>query len=90
MISSGQIRAGRAFLRWSAQDLADKSGVGVATIRRLELGDGLPSSNVRTLDSLRKALEEAGVEFLGSPDNHPGVGLTRPEGQGTTKGEFSV
>lgn len=80
MISSGQIRAGRAFLRWTANDLAEKSGVGVATIRRLELGDGLPSSNARTLDALRKALEDAGVEFLGSVDNRPGVCLNRPEG----------
>lgn len=78
MISSGQIRAARAFLRWSAAELADVSGVGVATIRRLELVDGVPSSNARTLDALQKALEAAGVEFIGTPDNGPGVRLQQP------------
>ena len=78
MISSAQIRAARAFLRWSAAELADVSGVGVATIRRLELVDGVPSSNARTLDALQKALEGAGVEFIGTPDNGPGVRLHQP------------
>ena len=34
MIASSQIRAARALLGWSGQELADKSGVGVATLRR--------------------------------------------------------
>ena len=48
MISTEQIRAARALLRWTAQNLADVSGVGVATIRRIELMDGVPSGQVRT------------------------------------------
>jgi len=36
-LTSGQIRAARAFLRWRAEDLARESAVGVATIRRAEL-----------------------------------------------------
>ncbi len=75
MIASSQIRAARALIRWSALDLAHESGVGVATIRRLELVDGIPSSNVRTIDALQKALEAAGVEFIGTPDDCPGVRL---------------
>ena len=75
MITSAQIRAGRALLRWSAQDLADRSTVGVATIRRLEIDEGIPSSNARTLDALKKALEAAGVEFIGTPEQGPGVRL---------------
>ncbi len=75
MISSSQIRAARALVRWSALDLAHESGVGVATIRRLELVEGVPSSNARTLDALQKALEAAGVEFIGTPDDCPGVRL---------------
>jgi transcriptional regulator with XRE-family HTH domain len=75
MLSSAQIRAARALLRWSAQDLADGSGVGVATIRRIELAAGVPSSNARTLEYLRIALEAAGVEFVGTPDDRPGVRL---------------
>jgi transcriptional regulator with XRE-family HTH domain len=75
MISSAQIRAARALLRWSAAELAEISGIGVATIRRLELVDGVPSSNARTLLTLQQALEAAGVEFIGTPDNGPGVRL---------------
>ena len=73
MISTEQIRAARALLRWSAQNLADVSGVGVATIRRIELMDGVPSGQVRTIEALRGALEDAGVEFIGSPNDCPGV-----------------
>lgn len=77
MISSAQIRAARALLRWSANDLAENSGIGVATIRRLELEDGIPSSHTRTNTLIRKSLEAAGVEFIGSPDDGPGVILRR-------------
>lgn len=62
-------------LRWTALDLAQAAGIGVATIRRLELVDGVPSSNVKTLQSIRRALEAAGVEFIGTPDHGPGVRL---------------
>jgi len=75
MISTEQIRAARALLRWTAQNLADVSGVGVATIRRIELMDGVPSGQVRTIEALRGALEDAGVEFVGSPSDRPGVRL---------------
>lgn len=73
MISSHQIRAARALLRWSAEVLANESGVGVATIRRLELADGVPSSNVNTLVAIKTALENAGIEFLGTPQQGAGV-----------------
>ncbi len=73
MISSAQIRAARALLRWSANDLAENSGIGVATIRRLELEDGIPSSHTRTNTLIRKSLEDAGVEFIGTPEDSPGV-----------------
>ena len=79
MISTEQIRAARALLRWSAQNLADVSGVGVATIWRIELMDGVPSGQVRTIEALRGALEDAGVEFIGSPSDRPGVRL-KPAG----------
>ena len=75
MITSGQIRAGRALLRWSSADLARHSGVGTATIQRMEVMDGVPSGQVRTIEALRSALEDAGVEFVGSPSDRPGVCL---------------
>ncbi len=75
MISSEQLRAARAMLRISVVDLSLMAKVGVATIKRIEAGSGLPSANIRTLDSITKALQLAGVEFIGSPDNRPGVRL---------------
>lgn len=75
MLSTGQIRAARALLRWSAEDLSINAGVGVATVRRLELQEGVPSSNVKTLESIQKTFEQAGVEFIGTPDDRPGVRL---------------
>jgi len=75
MCSSGQIRAGRALLRWSSADLARHSGVGTATIQRMEVMEGVPSGQVRTIEALRSALEGAGVEFVGSPSDRPGVRL---------------
>lgn len=56
-------------------ELSSAAEVGVATIKRLESVDGLPPAHARTLDALQKALEAAGVEFIGTPDNAPGVRL---------------
>ncbi len=79
MISTDQVRAARALLRWSAQELADAAGVGVATIRRMEVIDGVPSGQIRSLLAIQTALESAGVEFIGSPTDNPGVRLkTKP------------
>ena len=73
MIISSQIRAARALLRWSAENLAFNAGVGVATIRRLELTEGIPSSNAQTLNLIKKTFESAGIEFLGNPEDGAGV-----------------
>jgi transcriptional regulator with XRE-family HTH domain len=62
-------------IRISAEELATLSGVGLATIRRYELMTGVPSGNARTLEAICRALERAGVEFVGSPDDRPGVRL---------------
>ena len=75
MITGSQIRAGRALLNWSAQVLADESGVGVATIRRMELAASIPSSNAQTLSLVKNTFENAGIEFIGAPNDRPGVRL---------------
>jgi len=43
----------------------------------MEVMDGVPAGQVRTLIAIREALEEAGVEFIGTPDDRPGVRLNR-------------
>lgn len=76
MISSSQIRAAKALLRWSGEDLASKAGVSLSTIRRVEASEGVPEGqNMKTLVAIKRALEGAGVEFIGSPDDRPGVRL---------------
>ena len=77
MITSCQIRAARALINWSARELAEKAGVGVATVRRMELAESIPSSNAITLNLVKKTLESAGVEFVGDQDNAPGVRLVK-------------
>ena len=62
-------------LRWSSSDLAARSSIGTATIKRLEVMDGVPSGQVRTLIAIKEALESAGVEFVGTPTENPGVRL---------------
>ena len=81
MITSDQIRAARALIRWSAADLASVAGIGSATIKRMEVMDGVPSGNVKTLMALKAALESAGVEFVGTPDDQPGVRLATDKKQ---------
>ena len=75
MLSSNQIRAARALLGWSGTDLAEKSGVGITTLRRYELQIGIPSANTSVLLTLKETLENAGIEFTGDPLVNPGVTL---------------
>jgi hypothetical protein len=76
-LTSAQIRAGRALLRWSAEDLARASAIGVTTIRRAELTEhktNLTTANDRTI---RHALESAGVEFISENGGGAGVRLRK-------------
>ena len=57
----------------TATKLAELSGVAYTTVVRMESSEGIPSGQVKTLDSVQKALEEAGIEFLGSPEDGAGV-----------------
>jgi transcriptional regulator with XRE-family HTH domain len=77
LITSDQIRAARALLKWSAEDLANKAGVGIATVRRFELDKGVPSGQVRILGALKATLEAGGIEFIGTPEDRPGVRLNK-------------
>lgn len=64
-ITARQIRAARAILDWSQDDLADATQLSIATIRKLELGNISPRQ--ATTSGIRNALEEAGLEFI-EPD----------------------
>ena len=75
MITSEQIRAARALLRMTVAELANRSRIGVATIKRLEAANGIPAAHARTLDTLETTFNQAGVEFIGGPNDQPGVRL---------------
>ncbi len=73
MFTSYQLRAARAILRWSIEDLAKKTGIGTTTLKRFESGDGVPNGHLRNFETIKGALEKAGIEFLGSPEEGAGV-----------------
>jgi ribosome-binding protein aMBF1 (putative translation factor) len=74
-LTSAQIRAARALVRWSAEDLARESAVGVTTIRRAELTESETSMTAANSLAVRRALETAGVEFIDENGGGPGVRL---------------
>jgi hypothetical protein len=61
----------------TATRLAELSGIAYTTVVRMESSNGIPSGQVKTLDSVQKALEEAGIEFIGTPEDAPGVRLRK-------------
>ena len=79
MISSKQIKAARSLLGWKGKDLADKSGVGITTLRRYEAQDGIPNANKFVLKAIKGCLEEEGIVFSGDPVKSPGVSLNQKD-----------
>ena len=79
MITAAQLRAARAALRWSAETLARSAGVGVQTVKRIDLQEGVPGSRAATLLQLQRTLEAAGIEFIGTPDDGPGIRYRPPK-----------
>jgi hypothetical protein len=74
-LTSAQIRAARALIRWSALQLAKESSVGVTTIRRAELTASATTLTRVNDQAIRRVLETAGVEFIDANGGGPGVRL---------------
>ena len=72
---AAQWRAGRALAGLSQSALAEKVGVVVLTIKRMESGAGNVSEDVRR--RARRALESAGIEFIEANGAGPGVRLKK-------------
>jgi transcriptional regulator with XRE-family HTH domain len=66
MITSTQLRAARALLGIDQRKLAELSGLSVPTIQRMEASDGVIRGNVDSLMKLVDALDNAGIELIGS------------------------
>lgn len=72
MISGAQIRAARALLRIDQRELAKLAGVSLPTIQRMETSAGNIRGVGESLTKVAKALDSAGIEFLG--ENAPTAG----------------
>ncbi|MGI4976804.1 MAG: hypothetical protein ACRYG6_07660 [Janthinobacterium lividum] len=79
-LAGAQIRAGRALVRWSADELAKQAKLGRITVSRAEAMDGKTALTEANSDAIRRALEAAGVEFIEENGGGPGVRLRDRQG----------
>ena len=79
MITGTQVRIARYALRLSVSDLSVASGVSISTIKRIEAQDGVPASTGPNIEAIRSSLEAAGIEFIGTPDDGPGIRIRAPK-----------
>ena len=77
-VSIRQVKAARALLGWSQSDLAERSGISLPTVKRLETSEGEIGGRASTGDAIRAALEAAGVLFIAENGGGPGVRLKKP------------
>ena len=81
MITGAQMRAARALLGIDQRELAQRSGLSLPTVQRMESSDGVVRGNVDSLMKLVEALSSAGIELIGegmtSADGGRGVRLKR-------------
>ena len=82
-VTGAQIRAARAFLKWTIADLAKAAGVGISTVQEIEKMDGEPriesalqwrsEARDEAIEKIRRTLTEAGITFLAA--NAQGAGI---------------
>jgi predicted transcriptional regulator len=77
-VSIRQVKAARALLGWSQDDLAKAAEVSIPTIKRLEAFDGPLGGRGETADRIVSAIRSAGVEFIDENGGGPGVRLRKP------------
>ena len=65
MITAAQMRAARALLGIDQRELAERSGLSLPTIQRMEASDGVIRGNVDSLMKLVDALAANGIELIG-------------------------
>ena len=68
LLVSRQIRAARGLLHWSARVLAERAGVGISTVQRMERAGGPVTGNIESVRRVQDVLKRAGVEFLADDD----------------------
>ena len=76
-VSIRQIKAARALLAWTQEQLGQASGISVPTIKRLESRDGPIGGRGETAGKIQAALETAGIDFIDENGDGPGVRLRK-------------
>jgi transcriptional regulator with XRE-family HTH domain len=74
MITSGQLRAARALLGIDQREMAQRCGLSLPTIQRMEASDGVVRGNVDSLMKLVDALAAGGIELIGEGTSSTGGG----------------
>ncbi len=72
------MRAARALLGWSAVDLAERSKVGVTTIRRTEVVDGPVRMITANIEAIVRAINAGGVDLIDPNGGGDGVRMREP------------
>lgn len=75
MITASQLRAARALLGDDQRQFAERAGVSLPTIQRMEASDGVVRGVIDTLMKVVSAIEAGGVELIG--ENQPSTGCGR-------------
>ena len=76
-VSIRQLKAARALLGWSQEELASAADVSLPTIKRLEAADGWLAGRQKTAFKIQEALSKVGVEFIEENGGGPGVRLRK-------------
>ncbi|WP_375780213.1 helix-turn-helix domain-containing protein [Bradyrhizobium sp. ma5] len=77
-VSIRQIKAARALLNWSQEQLAVAAGISIPTVKRLEAQDGQLGGREGTATKILNSMRAAGVEFIDENGGGPGVRLRKP------------
>ena len=84
MITSAQLRAARALLGIDQRTLAERAGLSLPTIQRMEASQGNVRGVVESLTRVVEALDALGIELIAenapSPSGGRGVRLRDPVG----------
>ncbi|MET0514907.1 MAG: helix-turn-helix domain-containing protein [Nitrospiraceae bacterium] len=84
MITIQQIRAARGLLGWSQTELANRAGLSLPTVKRVEAGIG-PRVSVEARTRIQNALEAGGAQFISENGGGPGVRLRKTQQRGKRK-----
>jgi len=74
VLTGAQIRAARALLGIDQKTLADRAGVSLPTVQRMESSRGIVRGVVDTLTKIAVALDRAGIELIGEGSQSIGAG----------------